>query len=427
MRKSKLFRQEAIDFQSKRWVGKALLLSRIPTWIVVSLSLFFIAVFIVYISTASYSRRIKVPGEIITTPKAVTIYSPTQGYIKRVFFNVGDEVNRNEHLFEIDSSQETTSGSVGEETLDSINKQIVQIRTIIDKLTHNREENEKSIKKQIAKFNDSLEEINRFLEVSKDNLTGIKKTTREYERYHGQGLITQDQLTNQQYIYYQQQNLYNSLNNQKDQLIVQLNQLNTDLITKIADIENKISEYQYQLSDLERNKIETTAVNTIVVTSKITGKIQSRLAEEGEMVKSGAPIVQITPNSESVKYYFVLWVTDSTLPYLKLNDEVNISYSAFPVDKFGLFRGNIAQISYAPASKEEIYEKVAAEQNQPANNQNYYKVVLKIPETSISDKGNQLQLSEGLKGTAILYLEKRKLYQWMVAPIYEIKSSITRN
>ncbi len=54
----------------------------------------------------------------------------------------------------------------------------------------------------------------------------------------------------------------------------------------------------------------------------------------------------------------------------------------------------------------------------------YYKVLASISDTQFSDKGKYLEISSGLQARVIVFLDKKPLYQWAIAPLYDIKNSV---
>jgi len=78
-----IFRKEAIEYSKTKWLGKALLVSGYPAWVIALLSFLFFIVLIMMIIFSSYTRRINVTGEIITQPHAINIFSPQQGFIRK--------------------------------------------------------------------------------------------------------------------------------------------------------------------------------------------------------------------------------------------------------------------------------------------------------------------------------------------------------
>ncbi|SPY31165.1 Colicin V secretion protein CvaA [Photobacterium damselae] len=54
----------------------------------------------------------------------------------------------------------------------------------------------------------------------------------------------------------------------------------------------------------------------------------------------------------------------------------------------------------------------------------YFRVKIKPNDIFITYKDNKINLYNGMKATTTLFLESRKLYQWILAPIYDMKNSI---
>jgi hypothetical protein len=51
----------------------------------------------------------------------------------------------------------------------------------------------------------------------------------------------------------------------------------------------------------------------------------------------------------------------------------------------------------------------------------YYKVVISPEKQAVSYAGKRLPLENGMKAQSTLFLEKRKIYQWMLSPFYDMK------
>lgn len=54
-----------------------------------------------------------------------------------------------------------------------------------------------------------------------------------------------------------------------------------------------------------------------------------------------------------------------------------------------------------------------------------YKTIVKIKNNKFAYNGKTLELSNGLKAQAIVFLEERPLYMWMFTPIYKISQSVS--
>ncbi len=425
MENNGLFRQEAINYQKAKWMGKALLIKGYSAWFVFLLSIVFIIVLVLAVIFGTYTRRINVPGEITTQPRAINLFSTQQGFIINSHVKVGDKVKKGDPIYELDVSQTTQLGNVTQKTIESINNQIKNISEIIETLKENKQITLNALKQQIDEYNKFHQDSLLLVKNAEKGMSEMYESMQNYADYQKKGLINNEQFNNQRYLYYQQQNSYQFLQNQIIQENLSIIQLNSELVTKIADFDNKISEYQFQLNALQRQLTEVNAKGTLIISAPSDGRIESLSVTDGQMVKTDDSLAQLIPaNTDS--YYLVLWAPNESVPYISVNDKINIRYEAYPYQKFGQFSGKIMSISKVPASSQEMstYSSSPLSQNN-VNYQAYYKVMVSLDKQQMAKFNNKIKLTNGMKADITLFLEKRPIYQWMLSPFYDIQKSIT--
>ena len=425
MENNGLFRQEAINYQKAKWMGKALLIKGYSAWFVFLLSIVFIIVLVLAVIFGTYTRRINVPGEITTQPRAINLFSTQQGFIINSHVKVGDKVKKGDPIYELDVSQTTQLGNVTQKTIESINNQIRNISEIIETLKENKQITLNALKQQIDEYNKFHQDSLLLVKNAEKGMSEMYESMQNYADYQKKGLINNEQFNNQRYLYYQQQNSYQFLQNQIIQENLSIIQLNSELVTKIADFDNKISEYQFQLNALQRQLTEVNAKGTLIISAPSDGRIESLSVTDGQMVKTDDSLAQLIPaNTDS--YYLVLWAPNESVPYISVNDKINIRYEAYPYQKFGQFSGKIMSISKVPASSQEMstYSSSPLSQNN-VNYQAYYKVMVSLDKQQMAKFNNKIKLTNGMKADITLFLEKRPIYQWMLSPFYDIQKSIT--
>ncbi len=420
-----LFRQEAIDHQKAKWAGSALLLRGYPSWFVAGACAFFFAILMIAVIFGSYTRRISVEGEVVTQPRAINIFSPQQGFIAKTLVQTGAEVTKGTPLYQLDVSRVARSGNVTATATEAIDRQITQLEGIIAKLERNKYETQQNIKRQIAQSEEANKKSRVLIDNAAKGLEEMRRSMKNYEDYQRQGLVNKEQFNNQRYLYYQQQNSYQSLNAQVIQESLKINQLHSELTTSAADFDNQISQYQYQLSDLEHQLAEVDAGGMLIISAPGDGRVESLSVTEGQMVNPGDSLAQLTPTGINA-YYLVLWLPNSSMPYVAPGDRVNIRYEAFPYQKFGQFSGKISSISSVPASAQEMSTYGSAPRAPGGGvDQAYYKVMITPDTTAFLLSNRELHLTSGMKAQSTLFLEERPLYQWILSPYYDIKKSIT--
>ncbi|OKO99482.1 HlyD family secretion protein [Xenorhabdus eapokensis] len=420
-----LFRQEAIEFQKTKWAGQAIIKRGFPAWFAGFFSLFIIIILILFLILGSYTRRLTVYGEVTTQPRAVNILSHQKGFISNNLVKKGDNVKKGTPIYEIDISRVTNSGKVSQNSRQELEKQIIQIEGMIEKLKINKKTTLDSLLAQKKQYEESNKKSAEIVENARQGVEYAKNMMESYKHYTRSGLITKDQLSIQTNSYYQYQSSYHSLYNQHLQESQQIITLNNDIITKATDFDNQISQYQLQISDIQRQLAETDATGTLVVNSPIDGRIESLSVTQGQMVSEGDSLAQIIPDSGEI-YYLVLWLPNNSIPYVSIGDSVNISYDAFPHEKFGQFSGKITSISYIPASVQEMASyRSSPPQSNTSKTESYYKILVLLNQTHFEYQDKILNLSSGMQAKTVLFLEKRPIYQWITSPFYDIKKSLT--
>ena len=421
---NKLYRTEAIEYKRHHWRGKALLLAGLPAWLIVLLSTLFLIALIVAVIFCKFTQRIDVKGEVITLPHSINVFSPQQGFIIKQYVKIGDLVKKNQPLYEIDVSRNTSSGNVSAAQVESINEKIYNSEEIIKKLVHNKKQTLNALNEQLKTSTDSLKVTIRMLQNTQAGLKKMHDNLASYDKYLSDGLITKDQYNYQHSLYFQQQSAYQSLVSQKMQLESQITQLNSDKVTKAADFDNQISSQYNQTNDYKNQLIESNANGNLIVKATADGRIESLSATQGQTVDNGSSLAQIKPIG-NVEYYLILWLPNNSIPYLKIGDSINIRYDAFPADKFGQFPGEIISISSMPASRQEMSEYTNVNNGSTQQELALYKAIVKIKDKEFSYKGKTLSLSNGLKAQAVVFLEERPLYMWVFTPIYKISQSVS--
>lgn len=420
----RIFRKEVLKDKQPKWIGKALLIGGIPSGFIGLMTIFFLLGLLSFLIFGSYTRRITVYGEVITSPRATNIFAVQKGVVSTCFVNIGDNVDKGQPLFLIDISHATEEGKVNIMMRKALEKQLEQINKIIKKLEINKKETIVSLQTQKQQYELAYSKSSDILNSIAKGVDNAKSTMLDYQEYQKKGLVTKDQLNSQINVYYQQQTSYQNLYNQHIQDSLQITKLESDIVITSIDFDNQISQYMFQSSDIERQLAEVDAGGTFVINSPVNGRIESLNVYEGQMIDEGNNLVQIIPNTDPI-YYLILWLPNSNLPYIAIGDIINIRYDAFPHEKFGQFSGMIESISYVPSPLQEM----ASYSSSPVSNktevdESYYKVLVLLKQTHFSDQNKEMILTNGMRAQATLFLESRQLYQWMFTPFYDVKKSL---
>ncbi|MEM8349804.1 HlyD family secretion protein [Morganella morganii] len=418
-----MFRQEALDNRKMKWRGKALLLPGIPLWIIMTACSLFLIVFLIFIIFGSYTRQVNATGEVTTYPRAVTIYANAQGFVTKQYVREGQHIKKGDPIYVIDVSKTTSRGVVSDNQRHEIENQLLRIDSMISRLEDNKRDTLDALEKQKSLYIDAYKRSEGIVKRAEEGIAIMKQNMESYRGYQKQGLINKDQLLNQIVTYYSQQNSLLNLSGQNEQNALQITSLESQILTQAAEFDNRIYQMELQRYELQKEMVNTDVGGEIIVRALTDGRVDSLGVTVGQMVNPGDTLLQILP--ENIRqYWLVLWVPNDALPYLNVGDAVNIRYEAFPAEKFGQFAATIQVISKTPASAQEMMTYAGAPKvSQMPQSIPYYKVIVRPEKQMIAYDGRELSLQNGMKANTTLFLEKRKIYQWMVSPFYDMKQS----
>ncbi|MEY0001783.1 HlyD family secretion protein [Morganella morganii] len=418
-----MFRQEALDNRKMKWRGKALLLPGIPLWIIMAACSVFLIVFLIFIIFGSYTRQVNATGEVTTFPRAVTIYANAQGFVTKQYVREGQHIKKGDPVYIIDVSKTTSSGVVSDNQRREIEGQLLRVDSMITRLEDNKRDTLDALEKQKSLYIDAYKRSAGIVKRAEEGISIMKNNMENYRSYQKQGLINKDQLLNQVVTYYSQQNSLLGLSGQNEQNALQITSLESQILTQAAEFDNRIYQMELQRYELQKEMVNTDVGGEIIVRALTDGRVDSLGVTVGQMVNPGDTLLQILPENIS-QYWLVLWVPNDALPYLNIGDAVNIRYEAFPAEKFGQFAATIQMISKTPASPQEMMTYAGAPKvSQMPQSIPYYKVIVRPEKQMIAYDGRELSLQNGMKANTSLFLEKRKIYQWMVSPFYDMKQS----
>ncbi len=419
-----MFRQDAIDNQKMKWRGRALLLPGIPFWLTAGLCLFFLIVFLTFIIAGTYTRRINVTGEISSYPRAANVYSGVQGVVIKQFVTEGQVVRTGDPIYQIDVSKSTSSGVVSDNQRRDIESQLERITQIISRLKNSKQATLEMLEKQKVQYTSAFIHSSDILRRAQEGIRIMKENMDNYRHYQARGLINKDQLTNQVALYYQQQNNFLSLSGQNEQNSLQITALESQTHTQAAGFDNQIYQMELQRYELKKELQNIYATGNVIVRALADGRVNSLSVTVGQMVSVGDSLLQVLPY-EIDHYALVLWVPNDAMPYITTGDKVNIRYDAFPAEKFGQFAGTVSLISRTPATPQEMLTYQGAPKSLLTAAVPYYKVIVRPEKQIIAYNGNNLSLENGITAQSTLFLEKRRIYQWMLSPYYDMKHSAT--
>jgi membrane fusion protein len=179
---------------------------------------------------------------------------------------------------------------------------------------------------------------------------------------------------------------------------------------EIDSLKSKVLEIDQKLASSEVHRL-------IEIRAPNDGVITAILAHPGQTVGAGAPMLKIVPRDSPLQAE--LLAPSSAVGFVHEGERVLLRYSAFPYQKFGEYWGTVVSVSRAALNAEEVKTLLAGAAPSSRSGP-FYRVVVSPDSQKVSIYGEERTLPAGMQVQAYALLERRRLYEWALAPLYDI-------
>jgi membrane fusion protein len=405
-----LFRQEAIDFLHQRnsW-GEVVSLQPISSMILSSTLAGLVALILVFISIAQYARKETVTGYLTPSFGTVKILVPQQGFIKELHVKEGQEVAEGDPLLTIVTSQISANG-------DDVNA------TVLAALARQREVIERQIaaeERRTASEHERLTSTARGIEGEISQLEDQRNIQNERLKLAesfvatGATLIAKGALPaielkrREQAALEQAQNLA-SLDQQITVRRTQLTDARHTLEQLPTVAAERLRVLRSDLSWIEQRTAEVDGRRAYVIKAPTSGRVSTLQATVGKVADPKHMQLEIIPLDSALQAE--LFFPTRASGFVRPGQQVRILYDAFPYQKFGTYRGIVANVSHTILTGNDATGPITLKE--PA-----YRVTALPERPDIDAYGRKMPLRPGMLLKADVILEQRSLMRWLLDPM----------
>ncbi|HBV76377.1 MULTISPECIES: HlyD family secretion protein [Vibrio] len=421
-----LYRPEYFDAQKSDNQGSILIDASLNQHLFVAASMFVLMGIIFFVVFAEYTRRGTLNGVVSPTGGIVKVQANDEGYAEKVFVTEGQKILSGEPLYEIKTERYDEFGQ-------GVKKRIVT--AIENQITLLNERRNKEIEKsqhqlQVIDYDQvRLSEEASILEVVVD--------LSEQELKLAQSLVDKQQvLVNKQFISkieFQRQRLElitlkTKVQTQRlslQRLLREKAKLKETKETLQLELDIALQEIDRQLQQIDQSKIEYFYQTDTQVVSPVDGVVASIFVKEGHSVNKGQPLLVVIPKGEEPAIV-ELYASSRSIGFLQKGQGVRLRFDAFPYEKFGVQQGVISSISKSAVSAEMLPNSplIQSQLSRANGGMGLYQVRVKLDKPTITVYGEEQLFVPGMTLTADIELDTRKVYEWLLEPLYTIQGRI---
>lgn len=406
-----LFRREVLEAKRNSWLGGISLSQPLRLWVLAGFAMLAASAIIGFLVLGEYTRRSKVTGQLVPDLGLSTIVSPTSGVVGRLFPQEGDQVEANDALTLINVPRVTAAGS---DALTVIREGLKSRRGSLAELGQSQaaqiDAQIQGVGRQRAAAQRELAQIENEISTRREQVRIGKETTERYQRVAEEKYVSQVQVNQQQQSWLELVNAQQALERQATSIRRSLAQLDQSLRELPAQRQGLQASTSRDLAMLDQERVQQEANSELLIRAPLAGLIANRLIEPGQAVQAGQPLMSLLPTGSQLQAQ--LLVPSAAVGFIEPGDRVLLRYQAYPYQKFGHHGGKVISVSRSAITP-------ATQEGQSA--EPYYRVSVALDQQSITAYGKPEPLRPGMRLDADILGEHRKLYEWVLEPLYSLR------
>ena len=185
-----------------------------------------------------------------------------------------------------------------------------------------------------------------------------------------------------------------------------------NLVTTEAKTMNDVNA---SVQNLSQQQAQMRGEQSYTLVAPIAGRVTALQTSIGRAVSASVPLMIIIP--QDAKLLATLYAPSRAIGSVKPGDEVRLQYDTFPYQRFGSFPGRVVSVSRTALDPRDL--EVPLKIEEPV-----YRIIVALPDQSVSAYGEKVALQPGMTLTAIIILERQSFLNWILSPL---RAALRRN
>jgi membrane fusion protein len=409
-----LFRHEVVQFQQvERQFGRAILLQPLSLRILSWLFAGFVVLGILLLVIGQYSRKATVSGYLIPASGTAKIFALQRGTITKVHVTEGQEVQEQQPLLTIATTQISATGEdVNAVILSTLLSQRDELNGQIGGEARREASERDRLTSLIQGTKDEITQLEGQIPLQQDRIKILESLVASVSQLVAKGTVTDVEFKRRQSETLDQKQNLNSLRQQLAALQNKLTDTKYTLSQLPIVIAEKIQLLRNELSTVEQRIAEINGRRAFVIRAPIAGRVSALQASPGKMAELNQLQLEIIPSSILKAE---LLVPSRAIGFVRVGQPVSIRYEAFPYQNFGRYEGTIIEISKNILTGTDVSAAPITLQ-EPV-----YRVTAALSRQDIDAYGKRMPLQAGMLFKADVILDRRSLMKWVLDPLLSAK------
>ncbi|KQE94903.1 HlyD family secretion protein [Acinetobacter lactucae] len=423
IKNNSLFRKEVFESRKNRFVGNVIISVPITFKMLALIFGLMGLTLLIFIFLGEFTKKVRVSGQIMPNDGFVKIYSTRTSIVKDIYVKENDFVKVGQNLLHINNSffledNKDLYDSISYESnqrTELFSKEVAKEKTIYE----NKKQN---MIKELDYINKEISNANQLFYTTKYKLSVANDVYARYKIAYRNNAASLDEVQIKESQTLDLKNQLKQIENDLDSLKENLRNKKFEILSLEQEHLKHLTQLKREESEINQEKIQNQSNSDQILKSPIDGKISIINIEKGQTIELNKILMSIVPTN--TKLVCFLYVPSNAIGFIKPNTEVSIRYFAFPYQKFGLAKAKVLNISETPIPYQDLNSIGLIPMQGITSNEPVYIIKASLDKQTITAYGEEVNLKVGMLLEADIKLEKRKIYEWILEPLYTVTGNI---
>lgn len=374
------------------------------------------------IGLGSYTRRTTVAGQVYPDQGLIRITAAQPGVVVEQPVRDGQVVRRGDVLFVLSGDRLGSDASTYQRDIAAqIDTRRRSLESDLQRSTLAEQQETEQLKRRLASLRAEQEQVGRQAQQLTARVTGAEEALKRYEGLFRQDFVSKDELLAKETEVAEVRSRLQG--NRRDMLALERDLAATqrDLDAQRARFGNQRSEFDRAILTTKQEFTELEAKRRVVVTAPTDGKVTLMQAELGQSVESGRPLAQLVPATSQLTVR--LYAPSRAAGFVRVGAPVLLRFDAFPYQKYGQQTGKVLSVSSAAVAAADIQGFLPRSEQ---TGESLFALTVSLPAQALGTASQPLSLQPGMRVEADLLHETRRLYEWILEPLYAARSRLEK-
>jgi membrane fusion protein len=411
-----LFRPAALEQRQHQWLGEVVLTGS-TRQLGTSILFFGIAMAVVlFLFCASYTRKEEVEGRVMIDNGAAEIFAPTVGTIVRLFVGEGDVVRVGQPLLAVSTERTSAAGNSRQQISAELHARRSSLEDDSRRIQGIFDENITMLKAKSIELNAGVQHLDTEISMLEARCRLSAADSARFAQLRGDDVVSQSEFEQHEQDMLTCQAQLEDLRKQRSASQTEMAQVRADLRNAPLDEQNQLGTIRRQRLEVDGEIADNESNREITIPAQIAGTVTALLAHPGQSVSGSTPLMSLLP--QGGRFDVKLFAPSKAVGFVKVGAPVELRYEAFPYQKFGEYKGTVSQIARTALSPEQL--QAVTQAGNSDRSEDLYQITIALDSQTVSAYGEPIPLQDGMRVAGDIVLDKRKLYEWVLEPLYTL-------